>query len=430
MSITIAAHSFIVIPQRYRMEPMPNSPDSPWKQLIENGQFRWLFAGNTAMFFGFFSTLLLRSMLAWDLTDDEMSLAYINLVTAICMFVVSLFAGVIIDRTERRALIIASQLAVFCAESMILVLLVTDQLTFGYLVLSSVVTSIAFPFIMPARTAMLVDAVGKAPLGKATALLTGGVNVARMLSPAALGFLIDIKGFVLGYMLLLSLHMISLLCTVTLRKYPAREAHTQSFFGEFIEGFAYIASNRSLCMVILFGVLPMLVLVPLQNLMVVFVDEIWNAGGSGLGIMMGSMGIGGLVGSLLMALLKEGSMLRPMVISTVLMSFFLMLFSHTPSFMFAVLLVMVIYSCSVFSQTLVQTAVQLMTADHIRGRVTTITMMSFSLSPIGTIPLAYASKHLGADWAMTIAAVLLIIATIIIWALSPAFRDIDKQVEA
>ena len=71
-----------------------------------------------------------------------------------------------------------------------------------------------------------------------------------------------------------------------------------------------------------------------------------------------------------------------------------------------------------------------MTDDHIRGRVTTITMMSFSLSPIGTIPLAYASKHLGADWAMTIAAVLLIIATIIIWALSPAFRDIDKQVEA
>ena len=179
-------------------------------------------------------------------------------------------------------------------------------------------------------------------------------------------------------------------------------------------------------MAILFGVLPMLVVVPLQNLMVVFVDEIWNAGGSGLGIMMGTMGIGGLAGSLLMAFLKEGRLVKPMVIGTLCMATFLLLFSHAPSFKLAVVMVMGIYSCSVFSQTLVQTGVQLMAEDHIRGRITTITMMSFSLAPMGTIPLAYASKQFGADWAMTIAAVSLIIAVILMWSLSPAFRAIDK----
>jgi predicted MFS family arabinose efflux permease len=429
MSIKIPARSCKGMPKRYRMEPMQKSSHSPWKQLSDNNRFRWLFAGNTAMFFGFFSTLLLRSMLAWDLTGDEMSLAYINLVTAICMFIVSLFSGVIIDRTERRRLIVAAQLVIFCAESMILFLLITEQLTFNYLMLSAIAASVAFPFIMPARTAMLVDAVGKPPLGKATALLTGGVNVARMVSPAAVGFLIDAKGFAFGYILLLSLHLISLLCTVTLQQYPASDSDRGSFFGDLIEGFTYIIGNRNLGMVIVFGVLPMLVLVPLQNLMVVFVDEIWSAGGSGLGIMMGAMGIGGLLGSLLMALLREGSLVRPMVISTLCMTVFLLFFSHSPGFKLAVLLVMGIYGCSVFSQTLVQTAVQLMTEDHIRGRVTTITMMSFSLSPIGTIPLAYAAKHLGADWAMSIAAVLLAIAVILIWSLSPAFRSIDRQAE-
>jgi MFS family permease len=405
---------------------MPNTSKNLWQQLTGNAQFRWLLAGNTAMFFGFFSTILLRSLLAWELTQDEMALAYINLVTAICMFSTSLLSGVIIDRMERRLLMFVSQLVVFCAESMILILLVTDQLTYGYLMLSAIAASVAFPFIMPARTAMLVDAVGKPPLGKATAMLTVGVNIARMISPAAVGFLVDASSFVYGYVFLLSLHFVSLLCTAMLRAYPVDEHHRESFLGEVVKGFAYIIENRSLGMTILFGVLPMLVVVPLQNLMVVFVDEIWNAGGSGLGIMMGTMGIGGLAGSLLMAFLKEGRLVKPMVIGTLCMATFLLLFSHAPSFKLAVVMVMGIYSCSVFSQTLVQTGVQLMAEDHIRGRITTITMMSFSLAPMGTIPLAYASKQFGADWAMTIAAVSLIIAVILMWSLSPAFRAIDK----
>ncbi len=405
---------------------MQTGSPSLWKQLSRNDQFRWLFMGNTALFFGFFATVLLRSLLAWDLTGDEMALAYINLVTAICMFGVSLFSGVIIDRTERRQLIFIAQLVVFSAESTILYLLLTDQLAFRFLLMSAVAASIAFPFIMPARTAILVDAVGKPPLGKATAMLTGGVNIARMGSPALVGFLVDATDFAYGYVFLLCLHLTSLFCTSQLREYPADEDGREGFIRELFKGFAYIIERRSLGMAILFGVLPMLVVVPLQNLMVVLVDELWNAGGSGLGIMMGTMGIGGLAGSFVMASLGEGSLVKPMVYGTLCMALFLVLFAHAPWFWLAVLMVMGIYSCSVFSQTLVQTSVQLMSEDYIRGRITTVTMMSFSLAPMGTIPLAYATKRLGGDWAMTIAAALLIAGVLLMWRLSPAFRRIDE----
>ena len=405
---------------------MASGSVSFWKQLSGNDQFRWLFMGNTALFFGFFATVLLRSLLAWELTGDEMALAYINLVTAICLFATSIFSGVIIDRTERRRLIFAAQLVVFCAESIILFLLLTDQLSFRYLLVSAVAASFAFPFIMPARTAILVDAVGKPPLGKATAMLTGGVNIARMTSPALVGFLVDATDFAAGYVFLLCLHLASLLCTFQLREYPADESSREGFIRELTRGFSYIFHHRSLGTAILFGVLPMLIVIPLQNLMVVFVDELWNAGGSGLGIMMGTMGIGGLVGSLLMALLREGSLVRPMVLSTVCMGLFLVSFAHAPHFWLAVLMVMGIYSCSVFSQTLVQTSVQLMAEDYIRGRITTITMMSFSLAPLGTIPLAYATKRLGADWAMTIAAGLMVAGVLAMWGFSAAFREIDE----
>ncbi len=407
-------------------ETMNPPAKNPLTQLLGNLQFRWLLVGNTAMFFGFFGTLLLRSLLAWDITKDEMSLAYINLLAAICMFVVSIFSGTLIDRFERRRLLLLSQFAVFAAESLILVLLITGHISFGFLLFSSIAASVSFPFIMPARTAMLVTVVGKHRLSKATAMMTAGVNIARMISPALVGIFADVAGFAFCYGLLLALHGISLAYTFRLDNYPAGNSARESFFRETLKGFAYIKDNRSLGLCILFGVLPLMIVIPLQNLMVVFVEEIWHQGGSGLGIMMAAMGIGGVVGSLIMALIGENSLVKPMVYGTLVMGVFLLIFAHAANFWFAALMVLAIYSASVLSQTLVQTAVQMMAEDHIRGRITTITMMSISLAPMGTIPLAYATKHLGAPWSMTIAAVLLIVAVLVMWLAVPAFRRIDE----
>jgi uncharacterized membrane protein len=80
----------------------------------------------------------------------------------------------------------------------------------------------------------------------------------------------------------------------------------------------------------------------------------------------------------------------------------------------------------VLNQTLVQTGVQLMTEDHMRGRITTMSLMSYGLAPLGTIPLAFGSKHIGAPWAMTIAAVLMGGAVIAMAMMSRGFRQIDE----
>jgi len=401
----------------------------PWSQLTENRQYRWLVAGNTALFFGFFATLLLRSLIAWELTHDEMSLAYINLASAVCMFGVSIVSGVLIDRIERRKMLVIAQSTVFLAETLVLVLLVTDRISFGFLVLSAVAASVAFPFIMPTRTAMLVDAVGKPILGKATAVLTGGINIARMISPAAVGFLVDASGFIYGYLFLISLHFASLLCTLGLKRYPPGNTSREGFMRELVGGYTYLFRKRSLGMALLFSIFPMMIVVPLQNMMVVFVEELWNAGSSGLGIMMTTMGVGGVVGSLIMALLREGSLVKPMILGALCMAVFLLLFANAPGFWWAAVTLMGISGCSVLSQTLVQTAVQLMSDDYIRGRITTITLMSFSLTPIGTVPMAWAVKHLGSQWALTIAAALLILGVLLIWRLSTAFRGIDQAAQ-
>ena len=405
---------------------MTASSRKPYRQLFANQQFRWLFSGNTVMFFGFFGTILLRSLLAWEITGDEMALAYINLISAACMFATSMVSGVLIDRYERKWFLLMSQFVVFAAEATILALLITGHINFPLLLISSTASSVAFPFIMPSRTAMLVAAVGKPRLAKATAFMTAGINLARMISPAAVGVMADMLGFIFCYSAVLSLHGASLLCTLALSRYPPGKATRESFGREILRGFSYIIERRSIGLCILFGILPLMIAIPLQNLMVVFVDEIWDRGGSGLGIMMAATGIGGVVGSLCMTLIHEGSLVKPMVFGTLVMGVFLLFFAHLPWFWLAVLMVLIIYSASVLSQTLVQTAVQLMAEDYIRGRITTITMMSMSIAPMGTVLIAWSTKKIGAPWTMTLSGVMLIASVVLMWWLVPAFRRIDE----
>lgn len=405
----------------------PRSPlKNPLKTLLGNGQFLLLFTGNTSLFLAFAATILLRSLLAWELTQDEMSLAYINLVTAICMFVTSIFSGAAIDRFERRKLLILAQWIIFAMESVVLGLLVSGHLTFGILLMSSAAASFTFPFIMPARTAMVVEAVPRPLLGKANAVLAAGVNVARLASPAVVGVLADAVGIVYGYVYLLSLHLLSQLCSFHLApSSPPEGGGGNSFLREISDGFVYLSRNRPLALCILYGLIPNLIVVPLLNLMVVIVEEIWHRGGTGLGIMMSAMGIGGLLGSFFLAVSKGSAIVRPMVFSTLGLGVFIVAFCHSSSFPLAVILLVGAYSCSVYGQTIAHTGVQLMTDDRLRGRITTMTLMTYGLAPLATFPLAFGTKHIGAASALTISTVSMVVAALLIWRLSTSFRRID-----
>ncbi|MFA5630023.1 MAG: MFS transporter [Porticoccaceae bacterium] len=399
----------------------------PLKILFRNDQFRWLFSSNFAHFFTFSATLLLRSLLAWEITGDEMSLAWINLAAAACILVGSFFSGAVIDRVERRKLILLAQCVLIVSDLSIVILLATGHLQFSYLVISAMVVTSTSTFVSPARTAMVVQVVERHQFGKAMALMAGGGNVARMISPAVAGLIVDWTSILHGYFLLILVHCFTLLCTFHFKaSHPYREGEKEPLLREIRDGFVYIAGNRPLAMCILFGMLPILLLVPFQHTMVIFVDHLWGRGASGLGIMMAATGIGGLAGSMLMMFVKDGSLAKPLMISGMLVGLFFMLLSHTPWFWVAVGVVFCVYSSSVLTQTLMQTGVQLMTDEKYRGRVTTMTVMSYGLAPVGTLPLAYAAKHIGPAWGMTITAVVLSSAMLAIWFLAPSFRKIDE----
>ncbi|MCA9823733.1 MAG: MFS transporter, partial [Dehalococcoidia bacterium] len=162
---------------------------SPFASL-KNSQFRWLYISNLAFFFAMMGQFVTRSWLAFEITDSAFALGMVNFAVAVPMLLVAPFGGVIADRVERRNLIVAGQVILLANEAAVLVLLIAGVLAFWHLLAVSFVMGCVFPFIMPARQAIVVNIVGKQGLVNAMALQMGAMNAARVVAPALAGFLI------------------------------------------------------------------------------------------------------------------------------------------------------------------------------------------------------------------------------------------------
>jgi MFS family permease len=153
-----------------------------------------LFISNTAFFFAMNGQFVVRSYLAFKLTDSELALGLINLVVAIPMLIISPFGGVVSDRFNRKKLVLVGQSIIVFDELLILTLILTDTLQFWHLMATVAVMGAVFPFIMPARQAMTVDIVGRQGLANAMALTMAAMNGARVIAPALAGFIIYLFG--------------------------------------------------------------------------------------------------------------------------------------------------------------------------------------------------------------------------------------------
>jgi MFS family permease len=417
--------------------PVPSSTPNlgGWQSAfasLRRGQFRWVFASNMAFFLAMQGQGLVRAVIVYDVTDSELALGMVSASVAIAMLLAAPIGGVMADRIERRRLIITAQCAAIASEAMFFGLLITDRLEFWHMIALAAVMGCAFPLIMPARQAIVVNIVGKRGLGSAMALNMAGVNVMRVLGPAAAGFLIAAIGVEKVYAINLGLYIVAVITMLGVSPVPpAARARQLSVLASLAEGVRYVRSHNIVGVLLLYGLVPMFLAMPFQTLLVVFARDVWETGATGLGILNAAAGVGGIAGSFYVAW-RGGleSRLRLMMFSVVAFGILLAFFSLSPYFYPAVALIL---SANVFAsifQTLNNTAIQLLISDDVRGRISSFLMMSFSLPLLGTLPLSAVAERFGAPVAVSGAAAMAVVAAIVFYLVSPALRDMDARVRA
>src|SRR5262249_61785505 len=80
--------------------------------------------------------------------------------------------------------------------------------------------------------------------------------------------------------------------------HPPESARARSLWSNLVAGFGYLARNRLVLLLLLFGLLPMFLAMPFQQLLPAFAEKVWPVGSNGLGLLSAMVGLGGIAGSL------------------------------------------------------------------------------------------------------------------------------------
>lgn len=371
-----------------------------WRSL-RHRNFRLYFAGQGISVIGTWMTRVATGWLVYRLTHSAILLGTVSFAGQIPTFLLAPFAGVWIDRLNRRNVLLWTQSLAMVQSLALALLTLTHRITIHEILWLSALQGAINAFDMPGRQSFLVMMVeDKADLGNAIAMNSSMVNVARLVGPSLAGMVIAAtnEGFCflvdgISYIaVLISLAMMR----ISIAGNSGRS--TSSTFEQLHEGWKYVAGSKPLRAILLLFALVSLMGMPYTVLMPIFASQVLKGGPHTLGFLMGAMGVGAVISAVSLALRKTvRGLLKMIPLSAVLFGAGLICFGMSRSLWLSLLLMLVTGFGMMQGMAVSNTIIQTITTEDKRGRVMSYYTIAFvGMAPFGSLLAGYLAHLVGA----------------------------------
>ncbi len=360
--------------------------------------FRWFFLSSVVGTLGYQMQGVALGWLVYVLTGSALYLGTITTVQSVCQTAISPIAGVFADRVERRNYIISVRLITVAVAAALVFLVGTHRITIVDLVIAAAVFGVAFGLNGPARQALMAQLVGKDLLMNAVSLMSGGMNLMRILGPAAAGFLIGIIGVQGIYGILLVCYIAVIVSLLPVPRQPVEPRTVRrNVIGDLSAGLSYCYREPAVLGLLLIGTVPLFFAMPYVPLMPIFAESIWHSGAIGYGILMAAPGVGGLVGALGVASFTSVRRKGWLIIGGALLyGVSLAAFGISPNLPVGVTFLALAGGTGVIYSATVSSVVQSIIPNEMRGRVMSLYQMSFGISGLSALPASAIAAGVGA----------------------------------
>jgi MFS family permease len=394
--------------------------------------FRLFFSGQSISLIGTWMTRIATSWLVYRLTGSAWLLGIVGFMGQIPTFLLAPFAGVWVDRWNKRTVLVWTQ-ALAALQSLVLAALtLTHRITIRDILALSIMQGLINAFDMPGRQAFLVEMVeDKRDLGNAIALNSSIVNLARLIGPSLAGMVIALYGegwcFLVDglsyFAVIASLLMMHLRPLLTPRR-------VDTMFEQLREGWQYITHFLPIRNLLLLFAVVSLMGMPYTVLMPVFASQVLHGGPHTLGFLMGAAGVGALVSALLLALRKTVKGLLKMVpISAALFGAGLVAFGFSHILWLSLTLMLVVGFGMMQGMAASNTIIQTLAPTDKRGRVMSYYTMAFvGMAPFGSLLAGGLAHIMTASWAVVVTGSCCILGAAWFWRQMGAVRDAMRPV--
>jgi len=397
-----------------------------WRNTLaafKHRNYRLFFAGQGVSLIGTWMQNVAQGWLVYDLTRSAFLLGFVTFISALPVTALTLLAGVVADRHNKRAILIANQTTAMLLAFLLAALVHWRVVTIWHIAGIGLLSGIATAFDMPARQSFVVEMVGKEDLLNAIAMNSSMFHAARICGPALAGLLIASIGEA-GCFALNGLSFLAVIAGYAAMRLPAHvpAVTEQSFRHATTEAVRYVWGNRRtrtiiavLAVISVFGTSHMV-------LMPVFAREVLHTGAVGLGYLMAANGLGALLGALTLASLGEHRQQHRLFFNGLLGFCSLVLaFAWSRWFWLSIVLMVGVGYCMIIAFATANTSVQMRTPDYLRGRVMGIFLLAFiGLNPFGALLAGALARATNVSIATTIGEVICLGTVVVLMRLVPA----------
>jgi len=416
-----------------------------WRAL-RHRNFRLFFGGQTVSLIGTWMTRIATSWLVYRLTKSALLLGTVSFAGQIPTFIFAPFAGVWVDRLDRRQVLVWTQTLAMVQSLALAALTLSGHITVQLILALAVFQGIINAFDMPGRQAFMVQMVeDRADLGNAIAINSSMVNVARLIGPSLAGLVIAATNE--GWCFLIDgvsyLAVIASLLMMKLNVTAMRRAATSTFH-ELKQGWSYVAGFVPIRTILLLFAAVSLMGMPFVVLMPIFAAKVLGGGPHTLGFLMGAMGVGALISALSLAARKSvRGLIRMIPIAAAVFGLGLIGFGVSHEFWLSMLMVMVAGMGLMQGMAASNTIIQTLISEEVRGRVMSYYTMAFvGMAPFGSL-LAGTMAHAipstplwivagpmlsGAQWTVMINGLVVVLGAMWFFTQLPALRRVVRPI--
>ena len=366
-------------------------------------------------------TRVATAWLVYSLTKSAILLGTVSFAGQIPTFLLAPFAGVLVDRWNRRTVLLITQ-ALSMVQSLVLAALtLTHRVTIAEVLVLSAFQGCINAFDMPGRQTFMMEMVSddrqtdRADLSNAIAINSSMVNLARLIGPSLAGMLIAVTNegwcfFIDGvsYVAVIASLFMMHLPRIDAAKLaePANRAGA-SLLVQLREGWDFVRGFAPIRTILLLFALVSLMGMPFMVLMPIFAAQVLKGGPHTLGFLMGAMGIGSLVSAISLILRKSvRGLLKMIPLSAAIFGVGLIGFGLSHVEWLSMLLMLVVGFGMMQGMTASNTIIQTIVPEDKRGRVMSYYTVAFvGMAPFGSLLSGVLAHSIGSPWTVVVSGI-------------------------
>lgn len=373
---------------------------------LRERDFRWWFAGQVTSASGVMAQGVALSWWVLQQTGDAVWLSVMTFATWGPTLVAGAWAGALVDRSDRRKLLLGTQAALLVIATVLAVLAATGQLAIWNVIAASVLAGTVVAVDAPARQVYVVDLVGEDGVASAVGLWEVALNASRVIGPGVGGALLATSGATACFVVNALTYVPPLVVLTKMKdRACAARAHKDKG-GTAREGLRYAFRSP-----VMRALLPMSaasgLIFGMSIALPPLVERGLHQGGGAYGAMMAAFGIGGLPGALLAAAQPVPTGRRVRVLGLVTAGA-VGAISVAPDLTLALGAMALLGVASIWFIASANTLAQLRCAPEMRGRVMSLWGMAMTgVAPVAGFGVAGVVQYVGPREGFAVSGVLL-----------------------